>query len=110
MKNEKLGYIVCQNVWRLEVEKEMSMKMSKAWASYEIFACDESQQQHLMSLWRTYLTIKKNLCYEAVFKLVEEAQNEMLVKVCLKYLSCEKDITAKVFCAAYKVAKKKIRT
>jgi hypothetical protein len=56
------------------------------------------------------LTIKKNLCYEAVFKLVEEAQNEMLVKVCLKYLSCEKDITAKVFCAAYKVAKKKIRT
>jgi hypothetical protein len=38
-------------------------------------------------------------------KISEEAKKETLKKVCLKSLSCQKEVTAKIFRTAYKVAK-----
>jgi ribosomal protein L19E len=38
-------------------------------------------------------------------KILEEAKKETLEKVCLKSLSRQKEVTAKVFHKAYKVAK-----
>jgi hypothetical protein len=58
-----------------------------------------------MSLRKKSVDHKESSCHEAADKLVEEAQKEMLEKVCMKSLSCEKEITAKVFRTAYKVAK-----
>jgi hypothetical protein len=49
---------------------------------------------------------KESSCHKAAVKLVEEVQKETLKKVCMKSLSHEKEITAKVFRTAYKVTKK----
>jgi hypothetical protein len=84
----------------------MGMEISKAWANYEISAYGELQKQQLMSLQKKLFGHKESSCHKAAIKLADEAQKEMLEKVCMISLSCEKDITAKVFCMAYKVAGK----
>jgi hypothetical protein len=38
-------------------------------------------------------------------KILEEAKKETLEKVCLKSLSRQEEVTAKIFCTANKVAK-----
>jgi hypothetical protein len=84
----------------------MVMKISKEWANYEIFAYSKLRKQQLKPLWKKLIDHKECSCHEAAVKLAEVAQKEMLENVCMKSLSCEKEITAKVFHMVYKLAKK----
>jgi pyridoxal/pyridoxine/pyridoxamine kinase len=59
-----------------------------------------------MSLHKKLFDHKGSSCHEAAVNLAEEAQKEMLENVCMKSVSREKEITARIFCMAYKVAKK----
>jgi hypothetical protein len=49
---------------------------------------------------------KESSCHKAAVKLAEEAKKEKLGNVCLISMSCLKDVSAKIFRTAYKVAKK----
>jgi hypothetical protein len=60
-----------------------------------------------MSLQKNLFDHNKSSCHTVAVKLAKEAQQEMLEKVCMKPLPCVKEITAKVFYMAYRMAKKK---
>jgi hypothetical protein len=49
------------------------MKISEAWANFEISANGELQK-HLMSLWKKLFDHKESSCYKAAVKFTEEAQ------------------------------------
>jgi hypothetical protein len=52
-------------------------------------------KQQLMSLWKKLCKYGER-CHRAALKLAEEANKEMTHKVCTKFLSSVKDITARI--------------
>jgi hypothetical protein len=55
---------------------------------------------------KTNFDHKESSCHKAAVKLAEETNKEKLETVCLKSMSRQKDVSAKIFRTAYKVAKK----
>jgi hypothetical protein len=57
------------------------------------------------ALWTKIFKHKESSGRKTVMKISEKAKKETQKKVCLKSLSCQKEVTASIFCTAYKVAK-----
>jgi hypothetical protein len=84
---------------------KMGMKISKEWANKEITHFGITREQQLTSLRTKIFKHKESSGHEIAMKILEEAKKETLKKVCLKSLSRQKEVTAKMFLTAYKVAK-----
>lgn len=106
VKNKMLGCKACRDVGCLSVEKQIGMKISVEWANCKISHFGESRKQQLMSLRKKIYDHKESAAHKAAQKIKSEAANKTLEKVLLNTLSRNKDVTAKVFRTAYKVAKK----
>lgn len=105
VQNQKLGCKVCQKVGSLGVEKKTGMKMSKQWTGCDISSFGESRAQQQTALRKKIFDHKDSAAHLAALKILEESQKETLDKVCLKAISKEKEVTARIFRTAYKVAK-----
>jgi hypothetical protein len=86
------------------MEAKMGMKISKEWANNEIIHFGITREQQLTSSRTRIFEHKECSGHKTAMKTLEEAKKESL-KVCQKSLSRQKEITAKIFPTAYKVAK-----
>lgn len=105
VQNKKLGCKVCSNVGYLGSEKTCGMKMSKQWTQCEITSFGETRAQQLTALRKKIYDHKDSAAHLAALKISSEAKKETMEKLCLKTLSKEKEVTARIFRTAYKVAK-----
>jgi hypothetical protein len=81
------------------------MKIGKEWVNCEVTFYGENRKQQLTSLRKKIFDHKESSCHKAAVKLDEEAKKEKLETVCLTSMSRRKDISAKIFRTAYKLAK-----
>jgi hypothetical protein len=80
------------------------MKISKEWANNEITHFGITREQQLTSLRTKIFKHKESSSHKTAMRILEEAKKETLEKVCLKSLSRQKEVTAKIFRTACKVA------
>jgi hypothetical protein len=81
------------------------MKILKECVNNEITHFGITLEQQLTSLRTKIFKHKESSSHKTAIKILEEAKKETLEKVCLKSLSSQEEVTAKIFLTAYKVAK-----
>ncbi|XP_050507956.1 E3 SUMO-protein ligase KIAA1586-like [Diabrotica virgifera virgifera] len=79
--------------------------MIKQWTECDVSSFGESRAQQQTSLRKKIFDHKVSATHEAAVKIFADSQKETLEKVFLKTVSKEKEVTARVFRTAYKVAK-----
>jgi hypothetical protein len=101
----KIGCLVCKDIGHLSVEKNMGMRLSKEWMTCEVTSYGDNRKQILTSLWKMIFDHNESSGHKAAVKITVEGKKEAIEKVCLKTQTRGKEITNKIFRAAYKVAK-----
>lgn len=81
------------------------MKMSKQWTGCDITSFGENRAQQQTALRKKIFDHKDSAAHKAALKILEESQKETLENICLKTISKEKEVTARILRTAYKVAK-----